>query len=591
MKKTIRMPLTHQIFISFCIFIICTFFVILYRTYDYNKLQSSYMNDSLESYSAQITKSTNDSYEFYKNICYNIGYNQSLLKILSSNKIPSMEDYQQIQNLIANTASLNPYIVDIAVYGKNDTFFSLNGVKDTYKPFIDEYSNKRFSYQSVGTATIENIHCHIMAIPIYSLDTGESHFLGLLFISIDVDNFFSNGVESKSQYSQKIVFTNEDNFLIYGDENLYNSMPLDDIQNLNGIYEITLDDVNYSMSSSKIDLINHNLFIFIDTSQNTKQLLQISSHLAFSMIILSVFFLFILILFFRPLINSLIQLRQFMSKVSKGNVHDYKKGTQIDQGFLGSREIDEITEAFSLMLKEIDNLNHNVFENYTRMYELEANNRKTEIAFLRSQVNPHFLYNTLTMICGIASVGEYDKIINVTNALSQIFRYSIKGKEMVTLREELNIVSSYLMIQKERFEDRFTVRYEFEESSYDCFIPKMVIQPLVENAIEHGIEKSLDPCTLLIGAGHNKEHNYLAIWVYDTGVGIPEKKLDYLRSKINNYNGSVFSKEEPTESIGLTNVNSRMVLYYGQDFTIILDSEEGVGTNVQLRIPYWNSDK
>lgn len=188
-----------------------------------------------------------------------------------------------------------------------------------------------------------------------------------------------------------------------------------------------------------------------------------------------------------------------------------------------------------------------------------------------------------------------DKIISVTGALSRIFRYSIKGSDMVTLEEEMSIVRSYLMIQKERFEDRFTVRYEFSEDSHDCLIPKMVIQPLVENAIVHGLEKSLEPGELLIGAGRNPEHGYLAIWIFDTGVGMPESKLAELRESIHR---SVYNKtgdasadledldSQNHESIGILNVNSRMVLYYGTDYTLLIDSEEGVGTNIQIRVPY-----
>lgn len=92
---------------------------------------------------------------------------------------------------------------------------------------------------------------------------------------------------------------------------------------------------------------------------------------------------------------------------------------------------------------------------------------------------------------------------------------------MVPLREELEIVKSYLMIQKERFADRFTIEYNFSDDAYDCLIPKMVIQPLVENAIVHGLEKSLKPGSILIGAGRNPQHGYLAIWIFDTGVGMP----------------------------------------------------------------------
>lgn len=123
------------------------------------------------------------------------------------------------------------------------------------------------------------------------------------------------------------------------------------------------------------------------------------------------------------------------------------------------------------------------------VYLKDIAERDLELQMLRNQINPHFLYNTLTMICGMAAEGMTDKIILVTGALSQIFRYSIKGNDLVSLREELEIVKSYLMIQKERFADRFTIEYNFSDDAYDCLIPKMVIQPLVENAIVHGLEK------------------------------------------------------------------------------------------------------
>ena len=195
----------------------------------------------------------------------------------------------------------------------------------------------------------------------------------------------------------------------------------------------------------------------------------------------------------------------------------------------------------------------------------------------------------------MSAEGMNDKVISVTGALSQIFRYSIKGGEMVTLAEEMEIVRSYLFIQKERFDNRFTIRYEFSQDSYACLIPKMVIQPLVENAIVHGLEKSLKPGELLIGAGRNPEHGYLAIWIFDTGVGMPPDKLEELRRAVSQ---PVKRRDQDAasnlarldamshDSIGILNVNSRMVLYYGANYTLVIDSDEGVGTNIQVRVPY-----
>lgn len=555
------------------------------------------MENSLESYSAQVKKSTTESYEFYESICYSVGYNQAILKFLAKeNKTNDFDQYQQLDNLFTNTALLNTYIMDIAVYGQNNTFAALNGSIDKYRQFANTLSGSRFSFRSAGTIKIDNILCHVLAIPIYSLDTGESHYLGLLFVSIDINNLFSNSLDvnkNEGKYSPRILFANEEGIQIYGDSNIFKNLPHK--KESGEVFQATVSHIKYAVTLYHIPSINHTLYVLIDKSQNTRQLFHISYHLILSMVILIIFFLFLLILFYRPLIGSLKELTQFMRKVSSGNIRTYKVGPHINQGLFGSSEIEEISSAFNSMLSEIDQLNHSIFDTYTRMYELEANNRKTEIAFLRSQVNPHFLYNTLTMICGMASAGDNDKIIGVTSALSQIFRYSIKGNDMVSLREEMEIVKSYLMIQKERFEDRFTIQYELSNESLDWIIPKMVIQPLVENAIVHGIEKSLKSGQIHIGAGLSPEHGYLVIWIYDTGVGIPREKLNGLQSLFSNTSGmhpaditSTSSEKSnlTAHSIGLLNVNSRMVLYYGAEFSIVLDSEEGLGTNVQLRIPY-----
>lgn len=253
------------------------------------------------------------------------------------------------------------------------------------------------------------------------------------------------------------------------------------------------------MTGYSIPGIEHTLYVLIDKSQITRQVARISGRQLLVMCAITFLALLFLFLLYRPLIRSLKQLTDFMNTISSGDRRAMKEGAVIHQGLIGSKEISEISTAFNDMLIETEKLNHTIFDTYTRMYELENNNRKTEIAFLRSQINPHFLYNTLTMICGLAAEGMDDKIISVTGALSRIFRYSIKGSDMVTLEEEMSIVRSYLMIQKERFEDRFTVRYEFSEDSHDCLIPKMVIQPLVENAIVHGLEKAWSPASFLSG--------------------------------------------------------------------------------------------
>ncbi len=598
-KETrILLPLTKQFAVMLSFFALCTAGVLLYSIYDFTKLQNDLWNASLEPYSSQLAKNTMNAYENYEHICYSIAYNQQVQNYLMSRENgKSYEGYLQIENQLNSAALLNSDITDIAVYGSDGHFAALNGSSDNYEEFARTLSESRFSYRSAGTAVINGTDCHVLAMPIYSLGTGTSRYLGLLFLAIDVDSLFNTASSSTgTTYDPEIIFLNEDNRLVYGKVDLYEALV--DVDAGKGLLQVNNieDSVVYAAKKYTIPVIDHTLYVLIDKSHTQKQVIQLFTRLLICMGALLVLILLFLFLLYRPLIRSLQLLTRFMKTLSSGDRRAYKEKFTIHQGPVGISEIDEICKAFNEMLQQTDMLNHTIFDTYLKMYEMENNNRLTEIAFLRSQVNPHFLYNTLTMICGMAAEGMSDEIISVTGALSRIFRYSIKGSDMVTLQEEMDIVRAYLMIQKERFDERFTVQYDFWDNSLSCLIPKMIVQPLVENAIVHGLEKSLKPGQLRIGAGRNPEHGYLAIWIYDTGVGMPEDKLKELRDALSHLpgkkqggNGAAYSEMQQIiahEGIGILNVNSRMVLYYGTDYTLLIDSEEGVGTNIQIRVPY-----
>lgn len=598
-KETrILLPLTKQFAVMLSFFALCTAGVLLYSIYDFTKLQNDLWNASLEPYSSQLAKNTMNAYENYEHICYSIAYNQQVQNYLMSRENgKSYEGYLQIENQLNSAALLNSDITDIAVYGSDGHFAALNGSSDNYEEFARTLSESRFSYRSAGTAVINGTDCHVLAMPIYSLGTGTSRYLGLLFLAIDVDSLFNTASSSTgTTYDPEIIFLNEDNRLVYGKVDLYEALV--DVDAGKGLLQVNNieDSVVYAAKKYTIPVIDHTLYVLIDKSHTQKQVIQLFTRLLICMGALLVLILLFLFLLYRPLIRSLQLLTRFMKTLSSGDRRAYKEKFTIHQGPVGISEIDEICKAFNEMLQQTDMLNHTIFDTYLKMYEMENNNRLTEIALLRSQVNPHFLYNTLTMICGMAAEGMTDEIISVTGALSRIFRYSIKGSDMVTLQEEMDIVRAYLMIQKERFGERFTVQYDFWDNSLSCLIPKMIVQPLVENAIVHGLEKSLKPGQLRIGAGRNPEHGYLAIWIYDTGVGMPEDKLKELRDALSHLpgkkqggNGAAYSEMQQIiahEGIGILNVNSRMVLYYGTDYTLLIDSEEGVGTNIQIRVPY-----
>lgn len=597
-REPILLPLSRQFKIIMLILAVCSAAIAAYSCLDYANLQTSAINESLRSYASRLARSASESYESFENICYSAGYSSAVQTYL---RTPSgsqdYEAYQEVQTQLNAAALMSANIVDAAVYGDTGKFASLCGSAENYRSFAESLPQKQLSFRSAGVGVVNGVQCHILAMPIYSLRAEESRYLGMFFLAVDAGSMLSNRLEGEfTVYDPQIVLLDSEGSLIYGEARLYGSLASRDPDSeMFYLNDSENSSILYAVTSYAIPAVESTLFVFVNQTEITRQVMLVAARFLLGMAAMILFLVLLLSLLYRPLIRSLHELTTFMHLVSSGDRTSLKKGVEIRQGLIGSTEIHDVCVTFNEMLSKTDELNHTIFDTYTRMYELEANNRRTEIAFLRSQINPHFLYNTLAMICGLAAEGMDDKIISVTGALSQIFRYSIKGSDVVTLRQEMEIIRSYLMIQKERFGDRFTVRYELQDDTLDCLIPKMIIQPLVENAIVHGLEKSLDPGELLIGAGRDPEHGYLAIWIFDTGVGMPKDKLEKIRAALSQ------SAREKTgdaqadldsldrdhhDSIGILNVNSRIVLYYGPSYTLIVDSDEGVGTNIQIRVPY-----
>ncbi|WP_337588339.1 sensor histidine kinase [Paenibacillus gorillae] len=197
-------------------------------------------------------------------------------------------------------------------------------------------------------------------------------------------------------------------------------------------------------------------------------------------------------------------------------------------------------------------------------------------------MNPHFLYNTLEVITGIAAVEKQDKIKKMTRSLSSIFRYSIKGTDEVELGQEIQMIKSYVQIQQIRFADRFTVHYSFTDEALRHSVPKMILQPLVENAVYHGIETTLKPCRLEI-EGFVDDGGTLIIDIKDDGVGIEAERLEEIRRMLDQPR-SGFDDPSGWQSIGLVNVNNRIRLMFGEEYGMRIDSANGEGTHIRLRI-------
>lgn len=244
------------------------------------------------------------------------------------------------------------------------------------------------------------------------------------------------------------------------------------------------------------------------------------------------------------------------------------------------KQLDKIIEERVASARMVDEEN----------YEREIMLKQANLATLQSQINPHFLYNTLECIRGMALMEDKEDIADIAWSLSRFFRYSISGNsDMVSLQDELENVQNYAKIQNYRFQNRFVLRIEGEDSLGNSMLPKLTLQPVVENAILHGLKDMLEGGTVRIQIERLNEGD-LRIIVSDNGCGMSPETLANLSQKI--LHGDVGKGERGRHAgIGMHNVDRRLKLHFGPQYGVAVYSFQGKGTDVELRIPYRPAQK
>ncbi len=238
------------------------------------------------------------------------------------------------------------------------------------------------------------------------------------------------------------------------------------------------------------------------------------------------------------------------------------------------REISILSEGMEQMAER---LNAQIQENTRKQDVL----RRTELALLQAQINPHFLYNTLDTIIWLIEAGKTEKAVNMVSNLSAFFRHSLsKGEDVITLAEEKSHVCSYLQIQGVRYNDIMSYTVNISPELNEALIPKLTLQPLVENALYHGIK-------LKRGLGHiyvvgRMEEGGIVLQVTDDGVGMGRGRLEELQMAM---------QEDKRVGFGLATVHERIRLLFGKEYGLTITSRENVGTTVTVRIPYKTKKK
>ena len=261
-----------------------------------------------------------------------------------------------------------------------------------------------------------------------------------------------------------------------------------------------------------------------------------------------------------------IPLKKLAESISTATVSGKLECLEIDST---EKEICTLVDAYNMLIQKIEIL-------LKQQYSLGKEKQQAELMALQSQINPHFLYNTLEMVNWMAERNEKENVQTVIQKMSTFYRLVLsKGKDIVTIKEELALCETYLTIQQMRFQGRIQYERDVDDEILDYLIPKITLQPFVENAILHGIIASIEGRGTLSINGW-EEDGRIILAVMDDGAGMAEEDREKSNSKGSHY--------------GMKNIGLRLSVYYQEDIKIEVESTKGVGTCVSINIPMWPKD-
>ncbi|SDN88952.1 cache domain-containing sensor histidine kinase [Alkalicoccus daliensis] len=262
-----------------------------------------------------------------------------------------------------------------------------------------------------------------------------------------------------------------------------------------------------------------------------------------------------------------------MKRVEEGELNERMEAD-------GSPEIAVLSRGYNRMLTSIDRL-------ISEVYEAKLTEKNAKIAALQAQINPHFLYNTLNVMKAIGRARGVTEVAEISSSLAELFKYNMnQSDQLVSLEAEKMHIEHYMRIQKHRFPNRYTLHTDIPEALRHALIPKLMIQPQVENSIQHGLKNLTSGGHIWLSAF--EEEGALIIEIKDNGCGIEEARLTQVRQSLD---ASRIVDIDPDLGLGIVNTHMRLKLMFGETYGVSIQSELHQGTKVQLRMPLQAAEK
>ncbi|BCS80302.1 sensor histidine kinase [Anaerocellum diazotrophicum] len=582
MRKVIKIindiPLFKKIFSIFFVFV---FIPLLILSSQFISQIDFYINDKLHS---QLENASNMAISNFKkaielaiNLAYTIYSDPRVIETVNTPYLSVEEFYyayeKNIKPVLQNARILYPQISQITIYCNNPTILNADGLAfltDEYKKFLQKgekegknlYVLSGLENEKPYVSIVLNLNFYEQYVPKYQ----NSKFKK--FLRIDLNRVYLNSI--LSTFKDGHIFIADDKDTVYFSDLLYYNQ-------VGRLSDLLKEEKNQTIVFEKLlstelpYFENWRYIVTTNNSEISKRLLEHQRNYLAIVVLCFLLAFFALFLIVNSVINRLSLLARHIKKARKQQF----ESIDIEAG---KDEIGQVIEEFNIMAQKIKELLEKEIKYKLKQKELALEKKQAEINALQSQINPHFLFNTLETIRMRSMLKKEFETAKVIKLLAKLLKRSIRwGNDLITIEEEISAIYDYLEIQKYRFGEKLKFEIEVEEDVKSTKIPKMTIQPLVENACVHGIENSKGEGKVLVKVF--KEGDMIAIHVEDNGKGLEDDKITELLRSIKGVSSDMAS------SVGLKNVFRRLELFYDKDFSFdVLRGELG-GLKVVIKIP------
>lgn len=602
MKVFGRIKLKHQIFLLIGIAIVMvTIIQGIYYIQFYNIMKmraGGYAGNIMQKIEKEITTEA----EMLKDVASSVSYNRITQEFLSSDdRVRKMDLYKNLMELLTFAKTNAKSVEDIILYDRehNITYTEFNNLalynglirqlEDEYAVGNDRQSMKerRSGFSSVITGEDGQSLFYAYVHPIFNSTanspdvfkyTGTCIVLcklttvktairnvGLtpnsLFLIFDSGNNVVANEGGGYQKYQKAL------------ENISATEP----DNIHETLEEILGTSGNLVNTRLISVNGWRVVCIIPVSEITSDL-NIVRESGMIMEIAMICILFIVgLVLIRSMSGPIFKIIRFIGSIRRNNPGERLLITE-------KNEIGQLADYINEMLDNLDHMTRDMINTQNHLYRTELLKKKTQLSALQSQINPHFLYNTLDCIKSIALEKEVTEIALISSSMASIFRYAIKEDQIVSIKIELDCIKKYFTVMDIRYEGKFALAFEVDEGILEYQTLKMVLQPIVENAIYHGLETKRGKGRVLV-KGSIVQEKTICFEVIDDGIGMNETELAELERKLNTDAGSFEVIHDSRRSIGLFNINSRIKIHYGMEYGIQVYSTENQGTRVSITLP------